>query len=106
MKKFLGIICLLYSSIIGYIWFNNKLKFFLAPNMQIYIKVSLFIFLIMGIIILFNKSHYKFKFSDLILILPLIMLFTCGNGVLTTGLAKNKVSKITTHKKVKKKIVE
>ena len=43
MKKFLGIICLLYSGIIGYIWFNNKLKFFLAPNMQVYIKISLFI---------------------------------------------------------------
>ena len=106
MKKFLGIICLLYSGIIGYIWFNNKLKFFLAPNMQVYIKISLFMFLIMGIIILFNKSHYKFKISDLVLILPLIMLFTCGDCVLTTGLAKNKVSKTITHKKVKKKVIE
>ena len=39
MKKFLGFICLAYSFIIAYLWIFNQLKNFLAPTMQIYIKV-------------------------------------------------------------------
>ena len=105
-NKFLGIICLLYSGVIIYIWITGILNKLLAPNVQIYIKLALIPLLIMAIVVLFSHSHYKFKFSDIVLILPLIMLFTCGDGALTTSLAKNKVSKITTNRKVKKKIDE
>ena len=105
-NKFLGIICLLYSGIIIYIWVTGILNKLLAPNMQIYIKVSVVVLLIMAFVLLFKHSHYEFKFSDLILLLPLVMLFICGDGVLTTSLAKNKVSRITSHRKVKEKIKE
>jgi hypothetical protein len=37
-KRYLGIICLLYSGLFGYVIFFDKLKNFLAPQMQIYIK--------------------------------------------------------------------
>ena len=91
-KRFLGIICILYSGIIIYVWTFNQLKNFLAPNMQIYLKLSLVPLLIMGLILCFNnKVNYKFKISDIILILPLIMLILSGDGRLTTTLATNRM---------------
>ena len=92
-RRFLGIVCLLYSFIIIYVWMFDKLKNFLAPNMQIYIKLSLLPMIVMSIIMLLNnKVHYKFKFSDLILILPIIMLIFAGNGRLSSGFANNRMT--------------
>ena len=103
MKRFLGFICILYSLIISHVWIFNKLNNFLAPNMQIYIKISLFIMIFMGLILLLNnKVDYKFKISDLILILPLIMLISSGDGKLTTTLANNRM----TNYKIEEKIEE
>ena len=101
-NKFLGIICLLYSSIITYLWITDSLKNFLAPNMQLYLKISLFLIFIMGIILLIgNDNSYKFKISDLVLVLPIILLLTSGDFRLTTSLASNKISKYN-----KKEVVE
>src|SRR5574344_2847283 len=90
-KKFLGIICLLYAGMIFYVWVSGKIKNFLAPQMQIYIKISLFVILFIGIImILNNNTHYKFKVIDIVLLLPLLMIFATGDGVLTASLANNR----------------
>ena len=102
-KKFLGIICLIYSGIILYVWISGSLKNFLAPNMQIYLKLSVVLFLIMGLILCFNdKVDYKFKISDLVLLLPLVMLLLAQDGKLTMTFASNRATKYnskTTEKK-------
>ena len=91
MKRYLGLICLLYSLIILYVWLSDLLKNFLAPNLQIYIKISLFILIIMFLVLIFNnKIEYKFKISDLILLLPLLMLIVAGDGRLTINFANNR----------------
>lgn len=92
-KRFLGIICLLYCVIIAYVWISGLLQNFLAPQMQIYLKLSIFPLFLMGIIILFNENiHYKFKIIDLTLIIPLIMLILSSDGRLTAGFASNRMS--------------
>lgn len=90
MKKFLGLICIIYSGIIGYVWIFDKLKNFLAPNMQIYLKVSLLPLLIMGIFLLKEKMD-KFKISDLILLLPIIMVILSSDGKLSSNYASTKM---------------
>ena len=98
-KKYLGIICLLYSGIIGYVVFFNKLKNFLAPQMQIYIKLSLIPLIVIGIVLLIDKKpHYKFKISDLILLLPLLFLILAGDGRLTSSMAGNRSTIKNTNK--------
>ena len=92
-KKFLAIICFIYSILIIYIWLSGKLKYFLAPQMQIYIKLSILPMLIIGVILLFNnKFTHKFKFSDIILLLPVLMLILSGNSKLSLNLANNRVT--------------
>lgn len=93
MKKFLGIICLLYSLIIIYIWISNKLDNYLAPTMQMYLKISLIPLIIMGLVLCFNsKFNYKFKTIDLILLLPVLMLILSGDGVLSMNFANNRMT--------------
>ncbi len=91
-NKYLGLICLLYAGIIGYVWIFDKLKNFLAPQMQLYIKMALFPLIIIGLVMLFSSGKGKFKFSDLALIFPLIMLIICMDGRLTLSLANNKMN--------------
>ena len=92
-KRFLGIICLLYSSAVAYTWITNTLKNYLSPSMQIYLKVSMPILVIMGYIICSNKNiDYKFKKSDIILIIPIILLILSGDGRLTASFSKNRMS--------------
>ena len=113
-NKFLSIVCIVYSLIILYVLFFDKLKNFLAPQMQIYIKILLIPLFIIGIVLLFDKSnHYKFKFSDLILLLPIIMLILSNDGRLTSTLASNravnsntKVIKENKSKKIEKEVVQ
>lgn len=90
-KRFLGIICLIYSSIIAYVWIFDKLKNFLAPTLQIYIKLSLLPLLVLGIILLGNKKDENLKISDLILLIPLVFLICAGDGRLTSSLAGNRL---------------
>ena len=97
-NKYLGIICLLYACIIVYIKFTNILKNFLAPNMHKYILFAIIPLVICGIILLCsNSNHTKFKVSDLILLLPLILLIIAGNGRLTENIAKNRSSHTKKH---------
>ena len=103
MKRYLGLICLLYSGIIIYVWISNTLKNFLAPSMQIYLKISVFLLIIMALVLLFNnKIEYKFKISDLILLLPLILLILAGDGRLTTNFASNRKMNYNTQIKQEK----
>ena len=75
MKRFLGIICLLYASIITYVKVSNKLNNYLAPNMQMYILLSIIPLIIMGLVMILNNNiKYNFKMSDLIILLQLLML--------------------------------
>ena len=100
-NKFLGIICLLFSGIIIYVWFTDNLKNYLAPNMHIYLKISAVVLIIIGLIILFSEFHYKFKMLDLALILPLVLLFVAGDGRLSTSFASNRSSNIAIKKVTK-----
>ena len=93
MKKFLGIICLIYSGIIAYVWIFNEMKNFLAPTMQIYLKVSLFPLVVIGLVLYFEEHiHYKFKVTDIILFLPIIMFVFAGNGRLSASFATNRMN--------------
>lgn len=106
MKKFLGLICLLYSIVIGYVWIFDKLKNYLAPNMQMYLKLSLPLLLLMGIVLLKEKKD-KFKVSDLILLLPIAMIILSSDGKLSSTYASNKiVMKQNIKKEVKEKVKE
>jgi len=102
MKRFLGIICLLYAFIFTYVVIFDKLKNFLAPSMQIYLKLSIIPLLVIGIVMLTNKSHYKFKFSDLVLIVPLIFLILAGDGRLTSSFASNRSSNFNGENRITK----
>ena len=93
MKKFIGITYLLYVVLIIYVWSKDLLKNFLAPNMQIYLIIAIIPLIVIGIICIFNKHiHYHFKLTDLVLLLPLIMIFFTGNGVLDSSYATNKIN--------------
>ena len=93
MKRFLGIVCLIYSSLILYVWLSGNLGNFIAPNMQMYIKGSVFPLIIIGIVILLNnKINYKFKVSDLVLLLPVLLIFFSGDGNLSINIAKVKAT--------------
>ena len=98
MKRYLGMVYLLYSIIISYIVFTNKLKNFLAPSMQLYIKLSIIPLLVIGLIILFH-NNYKFKISDLILLLPIVLLIISGDGRLTSSFAINRTTNFNNNKK-------
>ncbi|MBR3898510.1 MAG: hypothetical protein IKJ43_04465 [Bacilli bacterium] len=68
--------------------------------MQIYLKLSILPLFLMGIILLFNGNvHYKFKISDLVLILPLIMLIMSQDGRLTMSFAGNRMTNFATSNK-------
>ena len=100
-KRFLGIICLLYSGIIIYVVLSNNIKNYLAPQMQIYLKLAIVPLLIMGMVLCFNnKITYKFKVTDLILLLPLIMLIFAGNGRLTSSFASNRTTNFRKNTKI------
>ena len=99
-KRFLGIICILYSLIIIYVWSFDKLKNYLAPSMQMYLKVSLIPMLIIGLVLLFSKKdNHKFKVTDLVLLIPIIALILANDGRLTTSLVKNRMSTFTNEEK-------
>lgn len=106
-KRFLGIVSIIYSLIILYVWINGTISNYLAPNMQIYLKVACFPLLIMGIALSIKASdHYHFKMSDLILLIPIIFLVISGDGRLSSSLAGNRMSSFTGGSKLNVKTTE
>ena len=104
-NKFIGIICFVYAFIIAYVWLFDLMKSFLAPNMQLYLKASIIPMIIMGTVLLTNKKiNYKFKTSDLVLLLPLVMIFLAGNGNLSMAFAKSKITSISNRLEKKEKV--
>lgn len=92
-KRFLGLVCLVYVVIISYVVFTGDINNYLAPQMQIYLKISIVPMVLMGLVLCFNnKIHYRFKIGDLALLLPLAMLILAGNGRLTSDFASNRSS--------------
>ncbi len=90
-NKYLGFICLLYSGIIGYVWYTKKLSNFLAPQLQMYIKIALVPLLIIGIVFIFSKKSDSFRFTDIILLLPLVLLILAGDGRISMTMANNRM---------------
>ena len=106
-KKYLGFICFLYSGIILYVWLFDKLNNYLAPQMQIYLKISVVPMLIVGLVLLFNsKVTYKFKISDIVLLLPLIMLILAGDGRFAISFASNRTVNYNTQNRSKSKTTQ
>ena len=101
--KFLGIICILYSLMILYIWLTDQLKNFLAPQMQLYIKLAIIPLLIIGIVLLLSKNQSRFVITDIILLLPIILLIISGDGRLSASFASNRA---TTMNRNKTKVVD
>ena len=101
-KRYLGIVCLIYSAIFGYVIFFDKLKNFLAPSMQIYLKLSLIPMFLIGLVLIFNnKVTYKFKVSDLVLLIPVLFLILAGDGRLTVSFASNRSLNLNTEGRTK-----
>lgn len=94
MKKYLSVVCFIYVAIIIYVWLCGYLDNYLAPNMQIYLKLSLIPISIMGIVFLFCNISYKFKNTDLLLLVPLIFVLLARDGNLTASFAQNKIIKV------------
>ena len=90
-KRFLGIICLIYVALILYVKLTGNLGNYLAPQMQKYIIWSVVPLLIIGLVICLNNHiSYKFKFTDIVLLLPIVMIIFAGDGRLTASLANNR----------------
>ena len=94
-KKYLGFVCFIYVFIIIYVWLSGNLNNYLAPNMQFYLKLSIIPISIIGVLFLVCDIHYKFKYSDLLLVIPLIVIILAGDGNLSVSFAQNKVIKIS-----------
>lgn len=101
-NKYIGIVCLIYSGLIGYVWKIGILKNFISPSMQIYTKLALVVLALVGIVLMFIKSESKFKISDLILLLPVLMLILAGDGNLSVSFATNRLSNYSSPKQVEK----
>jgi hypothetical protein len=74
------IVCFAYTALILYIKISNNLENYLAPQMQKYILWFVPILFSIGLMLCFNNHiHYKFKFSDLILLLPILIATNRNN---------------------------
>ena len=95
MKKFIGYICIYYSFIVGYIYLSGNLSNYLAPNMHKNIIIAGIVLLIIGLVLLRKEhTHYEFKKSDILLLIPIIFLFLAQDGQLDASITKSKTSKM------------
>lgn len=97
MKRYLGIVSISYSLLILYELITNKINNFLAPQLQIYLKISVLPLFIIGIVLIL-KNKDKFKISSLILLLPFIMILFVGDGILTSSFASNRMTNFKINK--------
>lgn len=93
-NKFFGVISILTSIMIGYLYFSKTLGYFLIPKMQLYLLIAGVFLLITGIILFTTSSKDGIYYSDLVLIVPFIFLFLMGDGKLTTNIANNRSSSL------------
>ena len=104
-KKLIPIICIIYSLLLIFMLVTNKLSNFLAPNMHIYFYLSILPLFVIGVVTLTKTPHIKFRITDLILLLPIVMLILSGDGTLTSSFAKSRISntqnKVKTEEKIK-----
>ncbi len=107
-KKYLGLVCFIYDLIIIYVWLSGNLNNYLAPNMQVYLKLSVIPITIIGLLFIICDLHYKFKYSDLLLIIPLVVVILAGDGNLSVSFAQNKVIKISrrSNEEINDKVVD
>ena len=111
-NKFLGIISILLSGVVCYLYFNNKLGYFLIPRMQIYLIIAGIFLFVVGLFLLFSHDEDIFGFSELLLVIPFIFILFMGDGKLTLNIAnnrssslQNKVEKIEEKEKVKEVVI-
>ena len=77
---------------------------YLAPQMHKNILIAGIILFVIGIVIIFSKKfEYKFKFSDLVLLLPVLLFIFAKDGRLSTSLASNRSSSFDSRKGVVEK---
>ena len=93
-NKFFGLISILISLMIGYLYFNKTLGYFLIPSMQIYLLIAGVFLFFAGIILFMTSSKDGIYISDLVLFVPFIFLFLMGDGKLSTNLANNRSSSL------------
>ena len=91
-KYFLGFVCFLYCVLITTVFIKGQMGHYLAPNMEKYLYVVVPCLLIIGIVLMFSKEKEAFDYKDIILFLPLAMLFLAGDGNLTIAHATNRSS--------------
>ena len=103
-KRLIPIICIIYSLLLIFMLITNKLNNFLAPNMHIYFYLSILPLFIIGVVSLFKAPNIKFRITDLILLLPVLMLILSGDGTLSGSFAKSRISNTQSKTKSEEKI--
>jgi putative membrane protein len=91
-KRFIPIVSIIYGVLLIYLFMSGKLSSFLAPNMHIYFYLSIVPLIIIGLVTVIKAPKIKFKITDLILLLPIIMLLLAGDGTLTSSFAKSRMN--------------
>lgn len=89
-NQFLGLICFLYGVIVFFVFLTDKMDNYLAPNMQLYLKIALPVLFIIGIVLLLSKEKQSFHGKELVLLIPVIFLISSGDGKLTINFAYNR----------------
>lgn len=105
-RKYLGLVCLLYSAMVLYVYLKKYLNNYLSLSMQKYILITSPILIIMGIVLIIDKHDDKFKLNDLCLLLPVFMIFLSNDGRLTTSLANNRANNFSKKVEIKEEVVE
>lgn len=101
-KRYLGFICIIYFILFIFIFIKGYMGNYLAPQMHKNILIASVVLFVIGLVIIFSKKFdYKFKISDLVLLLPIFMFIFAKDGRITTNLASNRTSGFDS-----KKIVE
>ena len=106
-NKFLGVICLLYSAFILFLFMTHQIGKFLIPKMQTYLFIATIVVIIIGVFLLFSVDKEKCKIGDILFLFPLILFLFMGDGKINLSSAGNRShsfsSKMNTSKIEEKK---